>query len=123
MKITGIELEEQDILNILTDTLETNAIGYWAQYQTWERIEEKVIDDPRANCVTKINIKELNNDETAWEIPHTITYDTIVTGVRLIVSGEVDNSYIRNMILDDDIDSDGCDCIVQAGLFGEIKYG
>ena len=121
MKITAIELEEKDILNILTDTLETNAVGYWAQYQDWKRLPDD--DSDMALCVTRISIKEMNDDETDYTIPHEIDRETIIKGVERIVKGEVDAPRIREMILNDDIDSDGADCIVQAGLFNEIKYG
>lgn len=124
MKITGIELEEKDILFILTDALETNAVGYWAQYQNWKRMPSNDnLEDELRDCVTWISIKELNDDETAYTIPHKITRTTIKKGVKLIVTGVVDAPRIREMILNDDIDSDGADCIVQAGLFNEIKYG
>lgn len=115
MKITGVELEEVDILNILTNTLESNAIGYWAQYQEWDRNHS--LD------VTRMSIKELNDEETDYTISWEVGKDVIIKGVELIVTGQVNAPNIRNMILDDDIDSDGDDCIVQAGLFGEIKYG
>ncbi len=121
MKITGIELEEKDILYILTDAVETRAIDYWAQIQKFKRTKS-VVDEIK-NCIYEINIKELNIEETDYVIPHKITRETIIKGAELIVTGKVDASRIRNMILDDDIDSDGTDCIIQAGLFGEIKYG
>lgn len=121
MKITGIELEDQDIAYILTDALETNAIGYWAVYSDWKRIKSD--DKDLDNCVEDILIKELNEEETDFTVPHLVNRETIVKGVELIVAGKVDAPRIRDMILDDDIDADGVDCIVQVGLFGEIKYG
>lgn len=121
MKITGIELEDKDILSILTDTLESNAIGYWAQYQSWKR--EPDDEKETATYVNSIKIKEMNDDETDYTIPYTINGKVIKLGVERIVKGEVDAPRIREMILNDDIDSDGSDCIVQAGLFGVIKYG
>lgn len=120
MKITGIELEEKDILYILTDALETSAISYWADEYDWDRVKSE--DDDLDGCVERILIKELNKEETNFTIPHTIDREIIRLGVDRIVKGEVQALLVREMILDDDIDSDGCDCIIQAGLFGEIKY-
>lgn len=122
MKITAVELEPQDIYNILTDVFETNAIGYWAQYQDWERFPD-IEGVENSNCINKISIKELNEEESDYTIPHYINSMVITLGVERIVRGEADAPRIREMILNDDIDSDGSDCIVQAGLFGEIKYG
>ena len=121
MNITGIELEEKDILYILTDALETDSISYWANEYDWERIKSKT--DEIDGCVKVIYIKELNDQETEFTIPHIVNYETIKLGVERIIKGEVEDSRIRQMILDDDIDSDGCDCIIQAGLFGVLKYG
>ena len=70
MKIIEIELEEQEILDILTNTLESNAIGYWAQYQHWKRFPDGELEN--SNCVRLIHIKEMNNDESDYEIPHVI---------------------------------------------------
>lgn len=125
MKITAIELEEKDIFYILTDALESNAIGYWAQYQEWDRMPDVSIegDDSLALCVKRMSIKELNDDETDYTISHEVDRNVIIKGVERIVKGDVDAPRIREMILNDDIDADGSDCIVQAGLFGEIKYG
>lgn len=121
MKITGIELEDQDIAYIITDVLETNAIGYWAIYTHWKRIKSE--NENLDKCVEDIFIKELNEEETDFTVPHIVNRETIVKGVELIVTGRVNAPQIRDMILDNDIDADGVDCIVQAGLFGEIKYG
>lgn len=101
MKITGIELEEQDIANILTDTLETNAVGYWAVYTNWKRITNKENED-LYNCVREIKIQD---EET--EKCYTINAETIKLGVERIITGKISADYIRNMILDDDIDSEG----------------
>lgn len=121
MKITGIELEDQDIAYILTDALETNAIGYWAQYHNWERMKSE--NEDLNNCVKEITIKELNDEETDFVVAHKINRNTIIRGVNLIISEKVSCPSIKEMILKDDIDADGVDCIIQAALFGEIKYG
>lgn len=58
-----------------------------------------------------------------------IDSDTVALGIQRILSGEVG---IRGDLLrqvqtltteDPNVDSDAADCIVQAGLFGELVYG
>lgn len=61
-----------------------------------------------------------------------VTLDTIRTGINLILSGQVQISPVINQsvlggVHDMEnvgcyIDADAADCIVQAGLFGEIVY-
>lgn len=61
---------------------------------------------------------------------YTINVDTIRKGIELLLSGK---TKVSNMIIDDirenlnnceisAIDADAVDCVIQAGLYGEILY-
>ena len=53
-----------------------------------------------------------------------VTTNTVARGMSLLKSGKVHvGSHVIAQIHDEDIDSDGADCILQAAILGEIVYG
>jgi hypothetical protein len=72
-------------------------------------------------------IQDKEDEAERWEVNH----EVIAKGIERIISGEVEiASYIQNYVQDSlveydagDIDASAADCIVQAGLFGELVYG
>ncbi len=123
-KITvGLEVTDQLCADVMCTALE-GGIGYWAQA---DKIEKA--GDEYKSCL----LAELNDDESGyqWDKPMTLNYDVIREGMRRLLSGEVKGpDDIRDWILTDivnnesvNIDADAADCIVQAGLLGEIRYG
>ena len=104
----------QFLTDVFTTALE-GGIGYWSEcsYYRWENEQRAVIED----------IEDERKE-------YTITLDTIAKGIGVIVKGDHVYQDLKNLIrngsLDNDasdIDAEGADCIVQAGLFGRVIYG
>ena len=108
--------ERQQILNDVFVTAMYGGIGYWSVAADWS--EE--VDDFFAY------IEDTEDDDARY----TIDADVIARGINRILDGTVG---IRSDLLDQvkstrsydecDVDADAADCIVQVGLFGEIRYG
>lgn len=112
--------------DVLADVWLNAHIGYWSTTD-YEAMED-------SNEVSRLAVGEKiievgDGDES---IPHTVTYETIALGIERILRGDEGcriRSDLRMQVLsaihpdDADIDADAADCIVQAGLFGEVRYG
>ena len=127
-----VEVPDQLCADIMCTALE-GGIGYWSQA---DKIERKPCDP--ANPSEDFNyvsclLAELNDDEGGydWDCPHILDYGSIRDGLHTLLTGYCQiNSELRGYLLDavlngdaSSIDSEGADAIVQAALFGEIKYG
>lgn len=83
-------------------------IGYWSTATAYHP----------SKCEAEIVDEMTETHET-----HIITEDVIRKGRDLILAGKVQIADdIVQDIKRDDIDSTAADCIVQVGLFGEIRY-
>lgn len=117
-----LEFPEEALQDIIITACE-GGIGYWSQLESYDYRE------------TSFVLREMNEDETDWTGPkHILDHDVVAVGLERIVSGVVTVSPdIRSSIMNELIeatkgggfagDTTDCDCIVQAGLFGEIIYG
>lgn len=94
--------------------------GYWASVSDYHW-------DDDAPDTARATLHDMEEDDRE----HRVTIDTIASGVRRIVHGEVQlNLTLRTAITygslhndAGDIDADCADAIVQAALFGEVVYG
>jgi hypothetical protein len=127
--------ERARFLGDVISTAVEGGTGYWAQvsqyqYELHGRISvsvgERVGDEPRAA------LHPLTDDETSYqEKAEIVTLDVVAKGIALIVSGKTSVfDALRRQIAQADrendageIDADGADVIVQAGLFGQVIYG
>ena len=144
-------VDDQFIGDILTTALE-GGIGYWATCTEIERANpanDRVFDQVLSPLTvysakvvdrewfeftqtsTPLEIQEARQDGDGPDFDEKeINHDTVVAGIKALLTGKVK---IRADLLDQvttsiatedcDIDADAADCIVQAGLFGEVIYG
>lgn len=115
----------------LTDVLVTaveGGIGYWSFGEDY-----KYAGPAESRGFT---ILELAEDEGDVDLPVRIDLDTIDQGLRRIMAGDVAINVEYRVIVGAasfagticpegcaDVDSLVADCIVQVGLFGEVRYG
>jgi len=118
MKIKKVELSRQERLDILTDAIETNAIQYWA-------CEYGPINIWRATDLTITRAEFYADNEKGEKTFYRVNHAVIQTGVNRILnpSFQVRDDIRDARLLADDNDSESCDVIIQAALFGEIVYG
>lgn len=118
---TKITLTRQERIDILTDGIETRAIQYWAYEESGELIQ---IWRNEKGDITKIIITMPSISHDGSFTKYTATPATIQKGIDLILSGKIEiREDIKNSILENDNDSESCDCIIQAGIFEDIIYG
>lgn len=125
---TSLEVSDQHCADIMCTALE-GGIGYWAQAR---KIKTLPGDTPGVRDYVSCELAELNNDESGydWDHPMKLTYGVIVEGVRRVCTDQR-FSHLAKGVFDDIandnmgcyIDADVADCIVQIGLFNEIRYG
>ena len=114
------EVPEQLLKDVLTTAVE-GGITYWV-------IEARKCKRDTDLNVLSIEVTPDEADEAEWKL---IDLDTIFLGIQRILQPEFKiNERTRENIRrgisnpeDADFDADDADCIVQAGLFGEIVYG
>jgi hypothetical protein len=125
---------EQFLADVITTAVE-GGVGYWSQcsqYQWTDPSMESgrlrvVVGEGRPDEGTRATIEDMEDDNRE----HHITPSVIQNGIGKIKSGKVGvNKQIRTWIAEGDaendagmIDADCADVIVQAGLFGEVRYG
>lgn len=130
--VTGEKFEltvtQQYDMEILSDTIITaieGGIGYWSVCT-----EYKWQDKKPHEVFAKVEIEEeLRDDDDQDE--YLIDCQVIKRGLEKILSGGVPLSsqilgWIHQSLNEGDagmIDATVADCIVQAGLFGEVRYG
>jgi hypothetical protein len=118
MKIEiDLDVTNEMVNNILTDAFETDAISYWV-YEFSKPQRDKELN------VIEFEIVEDNENDEDTKKKYVINCNTVFEGIRKLFSKDFQISKrIKNQILNNDIDAEGTDCIIQAGLFGEIIYG
>jgi len=132
--IIPLEVTDEHCADIMCTALE-GGIGYWAQARNIQRrlVNPKPGYSLDMDCwYESCEIAELNDDESGydWRHPKKLTYATIRRGIKRVCEDQR-FSHLRegviNDIRDDEmgcyIDADVADCIVQIGLFNEIRYG
>lgn len=104
-----------------------HGIGYWAECRKyrWEWSDE----GKRLLGNASVEIRSTGGETGAEWRP--VTLDTVRKGLAHIRNGETNvNKRLSGLIMvaerdsdAGDIDSEAADCIIQAGLFGQIVYG
>src|SRR5689334_10870701 len=114
MKIK-VEITAEEAKSILTTALESGMIDYWVgQYTTIQRDSQ--------NMVKYVGIEE--EDDAATR--HIINPVSIQIGVSKVFQPgfEISRAMLASIIVDAKaVDGETADCIIQAALFGELKYG
>jgi hypothetical protein len=127
--------ERLEFLGDIITTAVEGGTGYWAQvsqyqYELFGKLTvytgEQVGDGARAV------LHEMNDDETGYrEEALVLDTDAVARGIGRIERGEVAiNAGIRKAILEasrendaGQLDAGDADCIAQAALLGELRYG
>lgn len=132
------DLTDQFLSDCLTTATEsgTAAVWYWAYGE--EVIRAKAGDGSGLDALSVTCLKGLsddtgsdNDEEGNPKVFGDVTLDTVALGIQRILSGEVGISphlvaYLVSAVKEQDagdVDADVADCIVQAGLLGELVYG
>ena len=118
-----LELPVTDLIQLVNQAYETEAIAYWVAYaRDAERGEPDMFGHQ--------NVYQFNLDAQDDEETYHVDINTMRTGIQDILNGLEGTDYVKSYILkalvDGDlgyIDSDALDQIVQAGTFGSIVYG
>jgi hypothetical protein len=118
-----LELPVTDLIQLVNQAYETEAIAYWVAYaRDAERGEPDMFGHPN---VYQFNLEAQDDEET-----YHVDVNTMRDGIQAILNGLHDTTYVKGYILravvEQDlgyIDSDALDQIVQAGVFGSIVYG
>lgn len=125
----NVEISDDVAEGIMTTALE-GGIGYWCKADITHGADEPL--DPRYyESFVAYDTEEFDEDDPDKSELGVVTYDTIRDGIERILSGRVK---VRGDLVaqvftvtrpagDEDIDADAADCIVQAGLLNEIRYG
>jgi hypothetical protein len=117
-----VPVKEEFILDVLVTACE-GGITYWVEKaRNIERGGRDGLD------YLSLEVSPVETDTPEWRL---ISATTVLQGLTRILTGEVKvrediAASVRNAVFNDDageIDSDGADVIVQAGLFNEIVYG
>jgi len=124
---------ERFLADILTTAVE-GGINYWSAVSDYQWFSETLgASRPGISRMsdTRVRVHEMNDDGDYASEGVLVTLGTIARGVNLILRGEVPIrqdmvSDIREGSRENDagyIDADGADCIVQAAILGELRYG
>ena len=127
--------ERHDFLWGVFVTALEGGINYWAR--VWEYRPGYDIDPTPKEWSDYLDFNALIQCDTIDprcpddEGQYRVTIEVIEKGIKALKSGEAKvNSTILGWIVEGDnendagnIDADAADCIVQAGLFGEVVYG
>jgi hypothetical protein len=109
------DLTDETIVDILTDAVETHALSY----PCWSARDIKLNKDGWI-----ISFVLVIRDEQGNKTQYLVNKDTVLSGVEKLFSKGFDiRKDILTSILNDNIDAEGMDCIIQAGIFGKIMYG
>lgn len=117
--------------DILTNAIETNAIGYWTTRQEWERK-----DGVDGEMITRISFEVLDEDTQAPIEPrrvYTITEEKVIEAMKTIaIENQINpdlHKRITGMWAADDYlagqggDSESDDVIVQVAALGKVTFG
>lgn len=98
-----------DKLDILTDILEMGSPDHFAWCETVQR--------NRQRQVVSAAYRTWDSKETL-----TVNVEVMMRGIKVLFENNLIHKDIMESIQNDDIDQEAGDCIIQAGLFGELRY-
>ena len=112
------EHRNQQLVNSLVGAVE-GGTGYWAYASDYDWGSENGQYELGDTMYASVTLTDMESG-----VEYKVTVDTIAKGWNRIINGEVQ---VADRIVEslkwDDSDSESDDCVVQAGLFGEIIYG
>lgn len=121
-------MTKQNVADIFTTAMEGD-IDYWCNITKYHWIKLETTNEPDLEGF----FATITSPAGDWSGDKTINSEVIVRGMKLIASGEVSvrpdiyrqvvEALAGNVYAVGQIDADGADTIVQAGLFGAIVYG
>jgi hypothetical protein len=119
--------ERQQFLHDVFVTALEGGIGYWSVCTAYHWMVKGTDGVPDLEGF----YAEIESDDPGETWKHRITRTTITRGLGAIRGGKVKlcDYLLRSILAADvkndacEIDAEGADCIVQAGLFGEVVYG
>lgn len=124
-----IELDRQFVYDALTTSIECgyNAVHYWG-------VVHKVERDSDLNVLRYgLSLIEPIGDHNDEKIGSGVVVDsnTVQLGIQRLLDGSVPidsiiRGYVFSAVIERDaghIDADAADCIIQAGVFGELIFG
>lgn len=128
MPIKMKEATRQLALDVMTNAIETNAIGYWTVNSDWTRDEEE-------HMITQVTLEV--QDETGYPVQprqvYTITPEKVIAAMERIavekLVGPNMHKIITGMWATDDYlagvggDSETDDVIMQVAVLGEVRFG
>ena len=117
-----------DLIDLVNFAYEENVASYWEIKIKDVQKAELTIGGLTHNYTYKFTIIDYSESEDG--IDHVVNVETIKLGIERLLTGETKVSrYVMDQLKDAiygytmDIDSDVLDCILQAGIFGDIVYG
>jgi hypothetical protein len=135
----SVTVPEQLLKDCLTTAVE-GGIDYWAWVDS--KWDESVWGDENGTFTVDLREHDEEDEVTmagftiasvdkAAGKKHTLNLEVVLRGIENIMTGKVEASEnLKKMIMeaindhhDSNLDVGDCDCIVQAGLFGDIVYG
>ena len=132
MKTTiEVEITDEQLHSVFTTALE-GGIGYWSRARSyhWATADDSVLVVAGEDDLLGFHAEIEESDEDG--LPrHIINRQTIVQGLQRLADGTVTSGgqpwdrgvlYVARIVRDD-YDSLDADIVVQAGLFGDVKYG
>lgn len=125
----NVPVSDKLCADIMCTALE-GGIGYWCAADRIVRTDGNE-GDWRYVSFVAYDTENQDDDEEAAFKPATVDYSTIRLGLQRILSGEVPiRADLAAQCLtitrgedEADIDAEAADCIVQAGLLGELMFG
>jgi hypothetical protein len=114
--------KREDLFNVFVTALE-GGIGYWSECHRYKW------SLPNGEYDHDGFVAEIEETEADEPVRHTINRETIVRGLAHFAQPGTGYKHVRAAALalltgnEADYDSEIADCIVQAGLFGEVVYG
>lgn len=119
----ALHLGKPEVREFLSDIITTaveGGTGYWAE------VDRYVHGTPGE---TYAELVELEDEEQRRGTTHVVSIQTIAKGIAVMRGGALGPSWAGDahrwsLALDaGDIDAEAADVIVQAALFGEVRYG
>lgn len=131
----NVSLTDYEAETILTTAVE-GGIGYWSLITECKRREDK--DDPDYLFWQEVTLVDAEDETEKFGVVSKETIEKgvsailsgtiglrrdLLTQVQTLLSGETWTDSHGRTLSEFDIDADAADCIVQAGLFGQIVFG
>ena len=126
-----MEVTDQHCADIMCTALE-GGIGYWAQARNIKRCNLPEDAAHGLRSYESCEIAEASDDESGygWKNPLKLNWEVIRNGIeRIMLNPEyarMGAGILRDIVSDEMgcyIDAGVADCIVQMGLFNEVRYG